>query len=368
MFNCPDCRVPLRLQKAGRLGVFWNCPRCEGRTATFGLLRRVADRATVGALWQAARAAGERGARPCPACDRRMHEVVVPGVPGDELVDVCRACHLVWFDPSEYERLPEQEHAQAPPPLADRLDEADRRELALCEIALQQGKAQDEEDCDPLPGTAREWAGGVLGLPVVNDDRADRGLPLATWVLAAAATVLSVISFVSEDGLIPALGLVPAEWLRYGGLTLLGSFFIHGGVLHLAVNLYCLLQCGHAVEVIEGRGRFLLLLVSATVAGGLAHVAVDPSSTIPCVGASGGLAGLFTFIVLEFPGTRISVFIRGRFFKLPLAVILVLWILAEMRDLSFQIEGLTDISAAAHLGGALAGFLWWLLRRAGTRD
>jgi membrane associated rhomboid family serine protease len=229
----------------------------------------------------------------------------------------------------------------------------------LCEIALQRGKAQDEEDCDPLPGTAREWAGGVLGLPVVNDARADRGLPLATWILAAAAAVLSVISFFADDGLIPALGLIPAEWLRYGGLTLLGSFFVHGGVLHLAVNLYALLQCGHAIEIIEGRGRFLLLLASATVAGGLAHIAVDPSSTIPCVGASGGLAGLFTFIALEFPGIRISVFIRGRFFKLPLA---------EMRDLSFQIEGLTDISAAAHLGGALAGFLWWLMRRAGTRD
>src|SRR5215469_14042700 len=43
-------------------------------------------------------------------------------------------------------------------------------------------------------------------------------------------------------------GLIPAKAMRLGGLTLVTSFFLHAGIIHLAGIMYFLLVFGHAVE------------------------------------------------------------------------------------------------------------------------
>ena len=64
------------------------------------------------------------------------------------------------------------------------------------------------------------------------------------------------------------------EGLRLGAWWQCLSFqFLHGGWIHLAMNLLLLHSLGPVMETTLGRGRFLLLyLVSGTV-GGILHVA-----------------------------------------------------------------------------------------------
>ena len=79
------------------------------------------------------------------------------------------------------------------------------------------------------------------------------------------------------------------------------SFFIHGSLLHLVGNVYFLMVFGDNVENDIGRWRYAALLLAATLAGGFLHIALDVRPLIPCVGASGGIAGVLTYYALRFP-------------------------------------------------------------------
>ena len=70
--------------------------------------------------------------------------------------------------------------------------------------------------------------------------------------------------------------------------------------------MYFLLAFGHAVENFLRPLRYLALIALAAFIGDLAHIALDPRSQIPCIGASGGIAGVITFYALNFPRMRLA--------------------------------------------------------------
>lgn len=90
-------------------------------------------------------------------------------------------------------------------------------------------------------------------------------------------------------------GLIPEKVMRYGGLTVLTSFFLHGSIWHLAVNMYFLLLFGDNVEEAIGVVRYVLLISLATIAGAVAHVMFDPRQNVPVIGASAAIAGIVAF-------------------------------------------------------------------------
>ena len=75
------------------------------------------------------------------------------------------------------------------------------------------------------------------------------------------------------------------EWWR-----LVSAGFLHGHLLHLALNIYALRILGPLVERVWGTRRFILIYVAALVSGNLLSMALTP---LPSVGASGGVFGLF---------------------------------------------------------------------------
>jgi len=100
-------------------------------------------------------------------------------------------------------------------------------------------------------------------------------------------------------------------------MTFLTSFFLHADILHLVGNMYLLLAFGGGVEDYLSRKRFGLLLIAATLAGGLGHTILDPHSNIPLIGASGGISGIITFYALQFPRSRLGFFIQYRWGTIP---------------------------------------------------
>ena len=110
--------------------------------------------------------------------------------------------------------------------------------------------------------------------------------------------------------IVQRFGLIPAQATRLDGLTFVTSFFLHAGVIHLAGNMYFLLAFGHAVENFLRPVRYLALIALAAFIGDLAHMALDPRSETPCIGASGGIAGVITFYALNFPRMRLAFLMR----------------------------------------------------------
>ena len=106
--------------------------------------------------------------------------------------------------------------------------------------------------------------------------------------------------------LLRLLALVPIELFDHAGLGLVSVFFVHGSWWHLLGNMYFLVVFGDNVEDVLGTRRRLLLLLAATIGGSLLQVLGDPHGNIPCVGASGGIAGLIAFYALRFPDVRLG--------------------------------------------------------------
>jgi membrane associated rhomboid family serine protease len=102
--------------------------------------------------------------------------------------------------------------------------------------------------------------------------------------------------------------------------------------------------------------------------GDLAHIAIDPHSQIPCIGASGGIAGVITFYALNFPLVRLGFLVRWglvwfRWIRLPAWSVFVLWIFFQLIGAIEQTAGISSVSSVAHLGGAAVGVIAWLLWR-----
>jgi membrane associated rhomboid family serine protease len=145
-------------------------------------------------------------------------------------------------------------------------------------------------------------------------------------------------------------------------LTLLTSMFLHGSVMHLIGNMWFLLVFGRNVECALNHGRFLAFYVACGIISGLAYVASDPHSIIPCLGASGAIAGVMGAYVSIHPFNKVKIWL-GWFFgviDVPALVVIGIWFLLNYLSAFAMLEDDSHSGGVAywcHIGGFVAGFL-----------
>jgi membrane associated rhomboid family serine protease len=279
-------------------------------------------------------------------------------------VGVCRHCHFIWFDAHEVDMLVPRQ----PEPVALELPQKAREMLAIAEVERLSKQAEGSDFDSAAPDESWKQIAAFLGMPVEFDEPEEQRRPWATWLFSAAIICASLPAFLHLREVVQHFGLIPAEATRLGGLTFVTSFFLHAGIIHLAGNMYFLLAFGHAVENFLRPLRYLALIALAVFIGDLAHIALDPRSQTPCIGASGGIAGVITFYALNFPRMRLAFLMRWGFvwfhwIRLPAWFVFVLWILFQIIGTLEQKAGMSSVSSAAHLGGAAVGVLAWLVWR-----
>jgi membrane associated rhomboid family serine protease/Zn-finger nucleic acid-binding protein len=330
---------------------------------TVELLRRTFTPESITPVWLHAISGAGKSGRLCPSCRKPMIEVPLSESAQVD-VDVCQHCHFVWFDAHEMDMLAPR---QFPAPAAEVPQKA--RELIAVEKVNQIAEEAQGSDFDSAaPDEGWKQIAGFFGLPVEFDTPEEEGKPWATWILAAVIICASGVAFPHLRDVVQRLGLIPAEATRLDGLTLVTSFFLHVGIIHLAGNMYFLLVFGDNVEDFLRPLRYLVLIALAAFVGDLAHIAMDPRSQIPCIGASGGIAGVITFYALHFPHVRLAFlsrwgFVWFRWIRLPAWSVFILWIFFQLFGTLEQKAGLSSVSSSAHLGGAAVGVIAWLLSR-----
>ena len=360
MFICPICKIPLN-QNGNIFGLFWVCPSCNGRAVTLEAVRKVIPRPMVNHLWQRARSGQHARTRQCPACKHRMSEVPIISKERTEYIDVCSKCHFIWFDPHEFEHLPKVEIKDTQGlPLPMEAKEA----LALARLESLKEEQVQQEMSSSSPDHWWQVIPALFGIPIEYNYTPLKHKPIATWSLAAAITLVSVIALRNIEPAIAGFGLIPAEFTRYFGFTFISSFFLHGGIIHLAGNLYFLCVFGDNTEDVLGKRNYLLLIAIATIAGHLAHILSAPGSTVPCVGASGGISGILAYYCLRFRNASVGMILFFRWVRIPVVFMLAIWIIFQLLGAYMQISGLSNVSALAHLGGATVGIIfWWITKK-----
>jgi membrane associated rhomboid family serine protease len=148
-------------------------------------------------------------------------------------------------------------------------------------------------------------------------------------------------------------------------VTIFTAMFMHGSLLHLAGNMLFLWIFGNNIEDSMSRWRFALFYVLGGLVALGAQTVVDPSATVPTVGASGAIAAVLGAYALLYPRARvITVIFIIIFFtvvELPAMVVLGFWILLQLflgaSDLTTPGGGQGGVAYFAHIVGFAFGLL-----------
>jgi rhomboid family protein len=152
----------------------------------------------------------------------------------------------------------------------------------------------------------------------------------------------------------------PATWF-----TALSSMFMHGGLLHIGGNMLFLWVFGNNVEDAMGRVKFAFFYLLGGLAAMALQTAVDPSSVVPSVGASGAVAAVLGGYLLLYPRARVLtlvfLFVFFTFIQIPAMFFLVIWFGQQLifgyLDYADPTGGGGGVAYFAHIGGFLFGLL-----------
>jgi rhomboid protease GluP len=200
----------------------------------------------------------------------------------------------------------------------------------------------------------------------------------ATAMRREPATPVTVLLIVANAGVYLAAGVAGGKWValpgdlllawgaNFGPLTAGGEWwrlatavFLHGGIAHLAVNLWALWVGGRLTERLYGSATLLIVYLLSGLAGSIASVLWHPQGVIS-VGASGAVFGVFGALLAFLVTHRRAIDPRALW---HVALPAIVFVIASLAFGATQ----PGIDNAAHLGGLAAGVAGgaWAGRRLG---
>jgi membrane associated rhomboid family serine protease len=213
-------------------------------------------------------------------------------------------------------------------------------------------------------------------LPIRDEIRAHR-FPFVNYTLIALNIIVFIFELMAGPDLEAALyeiALIPANvtaGFDLGDLkAIFTSMFLHAGLSHLLGNMLYLWIFGDNVEDRIGHFWYLVFYLAGGVVAAFAHVALNPNSVIPTVGASGAIAAVLGAYLILFPQVKVLTFVPIGFFLrltlLPASLLLGFWFVLQLFN-GLLTLGLADMGGTAfwaHIGGFVFGVLiGWLINK-----
>ncbi|WP_461210712.1 rhomboid family intramembrane serine protease [Desulfocurvus sp. DL9XJH121] len=202
--------------------------------------------------------------------------------------------------------------------------------------------------------------------------------PWAVYALIAANTLvflwLASLSTRDTGIVIHLFGVVPARFSHpdmalqagypeFGLYSFITYMFLHGGWLHLIMNMWTMWIFADNIEDVMGPWRFLGFYLCCGLAALAVHYMFNSDSTVPVVGASGAIAGVMGAYFLLYPHARVvtlvPLFIIPFVFEIPAVVFLGIWAAMQLFSGVASLAGSDGGGIAwwAHAGGFVAGML-----------
>ena len=176
-----------------------------------------------------------------------------------------------------------------------------------------------------------------------------------TWLFEVSLPQDSLNQFIGPYGVVPAYFSPP---------TLITSMFLHGSWMHVIGNMWYLWIFGDNVEDRVGHGRFIVFYLLCGTAAAIGQIVMDPTSTLPTIGASGAIAGVMGAYFVLYPQSRVLTLIPLIIFweviELPAYILLGFWFVMQLFSagtiaVTASSHGSGGVAFAAHVAGFLVG-------------
>lgn len=176
--------------------------------------------------------------------------------------------------------------------------------------------------------------------------------PFVSYAIIGATAAVSLTTFFTPSGdlLIDLLALVKPAVAEGEYWRLLTVTLVHGGLLHLLMNMYALWIVGPLAEALYGHVTFLAIYLITALGGSIASYLFFAN---PSVGASGGVFGLFGLVFAATYFHKPALGRQARALTSQIGVLIVINLV-----IGFGVGGFARIDNAAHIGGLLTGV--WL--------
>ena len=165
--------------------------------------------------------------------------------------------------------------------------------------------------------------------------------------------------FLPNDMISEYFALVPGFIKERGFVWQIFTYmFLHGGSMHLLLNMYAVFIFGISIEDVWGPKKFLFYYLFCGTGAGISifliNIIQGSGSYIPTVGASGAVFGLLLAFGILFPEAEILLF-----FIVPLKAKYLVFIFGGL-ELFLELTGsMGNISHIGHLGGLLFGVIYF---------
>lgn|GEM_PF-202842 len=356
--NCPSCGEALSYlpHKGFRVGT---CPQCEGMWFDAGTMQpylnllanspKVPNAPLVLSKGPVlARKSGEP-ARQCPRCGCEMTKYNY-SYDSNIFLDRCSVCSGVWADKHEAYRAAMYSKGN---PKLDKLASS-----MAAHVQKQEDFKHFVENIDDLRRGGGVLLLGIQGVLPLGDDIPKIRLPLVVLglILLNIASLAVALFTGNMEAFCSEMGAVPARIIAGQDLfTLFSSIFCHGSVAHLAGNMFFLWIFGTHIEDALGHLYFILFYLLCGLVSGLGYIATNPYSTVPCVGASGAIAGVMAAYLILYPSSRLRLLIAGSVMTLPAWTYLIFWFAIQLFFWMLSSDTGAGIAWFAHIGGFLCG-------------
>src|SRR4051794_6646445 len=138
--------------------------------------------------------------------------------------------------------------------------------------------------------------------------------------------------------------------------------FLHGGWMHLLMNMWMLWLFGPNIEDRLGHLVFPMFYVLGGIVAMLAFWLSDPAGRMPVIGASGAVAAVLGAYAVTFPAVKVRTlffFIFILIFDLPALALLGIWFMLQVTSGMLGLWGfpMEPVAFWAHVGGFVAGMV-----------
>ena len=332
----------------------------------------------------------------CPKC---FSSILISAPYHDDVVDVCQHCGGIWFEKSELNNMLSTLHDSKQgidykASLGDATGKSEKS-CPACNSSLQgyhllKDYHVEVDLCQQCEGTWIDHAEleQVRRSPQIREllDDLNKGTNWKTWLLQflsqmpveynvkpRSKPIINLLLILINCLIFVAMYSDPASAMSvvslFGnnpqmvadGQHLWGPFsaiFLHGGLIHLAGNMYFLYLVGDNLEDVLGHSRYLLIYLLCGVGASLVSLLLNWGSPISSIGASGAIAGLFGMYMVWFRYASFTFMFFVFQKKLSVVWYFGIWLLINLVGM---LTGDASVDYWAHIGGFIVGTLIGLL-------